>query len=348
MKAVTFPGDRRVIIQERKIPEPKAGEVLVRMQASGICGSDMHKYRATPEGVSHGDGFSSRPFSNIVIGHEPAGIVEKIGEGVQNVQAGDRVWVYHIAGCGLCPECLSGNHIQCKKLWLLGSNVDGSWSDFMLTRAVSCMKLPGELSFIDGAIMACTGGTVYHTLDRLNAGANDTLAIYGIGPLGMCGVLFAKVMRARVLAVDLSEERLDAARKLGADEVINAGKQDPVEVIRSLTDEKGATKTIDFSGNASGNAISSLRFGGRAVLVGFGRDYTEGFQLKTRYVITRNLTIMGNLVFPIDTCQRLTNFLLMHNISLENFVTHRFPLEKASEALKLFDTLKTGKIAFVW
>jgi len=218
----------------------------------------------------------------------------------------------------------------------------------MLTRAVSCMKLPGELSFIDGAIMACTGGTVYHTLDRLNAGANDTLAIYGIGPLGMCGVLFAKVMRARVLAVDLSEERLDAARKLGADEVINAGKQDPVEVIRSLTDEKGATKTIDFSGNASGNAISSLRFGGRAVLVGFGRDYTEGFQLKTRYVITRNLTIMGNLVFPIDTCQRLTNFLLMHNISLENFVTHRFPLEKASEALKLFDTLKTGKIAFVW
>jgi propanol-preferring alcohol dehydrogenase len=155
-------------------------------------------------------------------------------------------------------------------------------------------------------------------------------------------------MGARVIAVDLEEQRLDAAKRLGADEVINAGKSNPVEAIKSLTEQKGASVAIDFSGNASANVIHSLGFGGRAGLVGFGRDMTEGFQLKTRYIVTKNLTIMGNIVFPIGTCQKVMDFLLMHNLSLENLVTQRFPLERAQEALELFDTLKTGKIAFVW
>jgi propanol-preferring alcohol dehydrogenase len=342
MKAVIFLGDRRAVVQEKKDPEPKAGEVVVRMKASGICGSDMHKYRSTPEEIR------KQGFSNLVIGHEPAGIVEKIGEGVENVRVGERVWVYHNVGCGYCSECLSGYHQLCKKLWLLGTNCDGSWSDFMLTRAVSCMKLPEQLSFVDGAIMACTGGTVFRAIERLGITAFDTVAIYGMGPLGLCGVLFARSMGARVLAVDLQDERLDFAKKMGASAVINASNSDPVESIRALTGEKGASVSIDFSGNASANAIRSLGFGGRGALIGFGRDMSEGFQLTTHDIIFKNLTIIGNLVFPIDACQRMMDFLLLHEISLEMIVTQKFRLEQAIDALKLFDSLKTGKVTFVW
>lgn len=342
MKAVIFLGDRRAVVQEKKDPEPRAGEVVVRMKASGICGSDMHKYRSTPEEIRKGG------FSNLVIGHEPAGIVERIGEGVENVRVGERVWVYHNAGCGYCPECLSGYHQLCKKLWLLGTNTDGSWADFMLTRAMSCISLPEKLSFIDGAIMACTGGTVYRALERLNLKGYDTFAIFGMGPLGLCGVLLAKALGARVIAVDLEDERLNAAKRLGADDIINGGREDPADSIRSLTEQRGASASIDFSGNASANAIHCLGFGGRAALIGFGHDLTEGFQLRTHDMIFKNLTVMGNLVFPISTCQEMMNFLQLHDISLESIVTQRFPIEKAAEALNLFDTLKTGKIAFVW
>jgi len=342
MKAVVFLGDRKAAVQERKDLEPRVGEVVVEMKASGICGSDMHKYRATAEEVK------KQGFSNLVIGHEPAGIVAKVGEGVENVKIGERVWVYHNAGCGYCTECLSGYHQLCKKLWLLGTNCDGSWSDFMLTRAVSCMKLPEKLSFVDGAIMACTGGTVLHAIERLRVTALDTVAIYGMGPLGLCGVLFAKSMGARVLAIDLEEERLNLAKKMGASAVINARRGDPVEAIRLLTEQKGATASMDFSGNAAENSIRSLRFGGRAVLIGFGRDMIDGFHLKTHDMIFRNLSVLGNLVFPIDACQRMMNFLALHQISLESMVTHKFRLEQATEALKLFDSLKTGKVCFIW
>jgi len=329
-------------VQAKKDPEPRTGEVVVQLKASGICGSDMHKYRSSAEEIR------KQGFSNLVIGHEPAGIVAKAGEGVSNVRVGDRVWVYHNAGCGSCPECLSGYHQLCKKLWLLGTNCDGSWSDFMLTRAGSCMKLPERLSFIDGAIMACTGGTVFRAIERLGVTGFDTVAIYGMGPLGLCGVLFARSMGARVLAVDLEDERLDVAKKMGASAVINARKNDPVESIRSQTGMKGASVSIDFSGSASANAIRSLGFGGRAMLIGFGHDMAAGFPFNTHDMIFKNLTLIGNLVFPIDACQRMVDFLLLHNISLESTVTHRFRLDQAIEALKLFDSLKTGKIAFVW
>lgn len=342
MRAVVFFGDRKAAIEERKDPEPKRGEVVVRMKASGVCGSDMHKYR-TPRKE-----FLEQGYSNLVMGHEPAGIVEKIGEGVENVREGDRVMVHHSAGCGYCPECLSGYHQLCKKQFLLGSNADGSWSDLMLARAVGCMKVPQRLSFSDGAIMSCTGGTVFRAFERLGVSACDTLAIYGVGPLGLCAVMFGKAMGARTVAVDLEDERLDFAKKLGADEVINSKRRDPVEEVKSLTDQKGASIAIDFSGNATANVLHSLQFGGRAGLIGFGHDFWQGFQLKTSDVVLRNLTIVGNLIFPIDTPRKMIDFLQLHNISLEKMVTHKFPLERALEGLELFDTLKTGKIMFVW
>lgn len=343
MKAVVFFGDRKAAIVERKDPEPKRGEVVVRMKASGICGSDMHKYRLPRKE------FLEQGFENLIQGHEPGGIVEEIGEGVENVKEGDRVMVHHGAGCGYCPECLSGYHQLCKKLFLLGTPpTDGSWSDLMLSRAIGCIKLPERLSFADGAIMGCTGGSVFRIFERLNVSAYDTVAIYGVGPLGLCAVLLGKAMGARTLAVDLENERLDFAKKLGADETINAVTTNPVEAIKSLTKQKGASVAIDFSGNATANVLRSLEFGGRAGIIGLGHDTRDGFLLKTGDILFRNLTLVGNLIFPIDTPRKMIDFLLLHNISLDTIVTHKFPLEKALEALELFDTLKTGKILFVW
>ncbi len=348
MKGVTFIGEKQLRINQYPDPEPGPGQAVVQMKAATICGSDLHVYRLSRDQVQ------LRP--QVIAGHEPCGIVESVGECVDNVQPGDRVSVLHAIGCGNCVDCIKGYDYLCKKMdtpdgrpWWTGQtgNMDGSFADKLLVPARGCLPLPDSLSFIDGAIMACAGGTAYEVLKKLHVSSLDTLAIYGLGPVGLSALLLAKGMGATVIGVELIAERLDLGQKLGLDHIINAKTASVVQEIQSLTNNQGADAAIDFSGSNSArlNAINCVRFNGNVAFIGHG---DEKLTFAPSDLIRRDVTIRGSPIFKTDTYFEMADFLVNKKISLEKSVTHTFQLDQAIEAFRLFDSGRTGKIAFVW
>jgi L-iditol 2-dehydrogenase len=338
MRGVVFPGDRRAEVRDFADPRPGPGEVVVQMKASGLCGSDLHLYRQTG---------AQRAGNDTVPGHEPSGVVAALGEGVTTVQVGDRVSVYHYRGCGHCKHCLAGNVMWCPERRGYGGPIHGADADLLLTDARNCMPLPPELSYAHGALMACAAGTAFSSMRKLHVSGENTLVIYGQGPVGLCGLLVAKAMGGRVIGVDPIAERRALSAKLGADHTIDPGDIDAGEAIRDLTHGEGADLAFETSGSAAGQngAVDCLRLGGKAVFVGFGaRDKT----LNPSQFIGRQLTLMGSFVIPIYMYDDLAQFILDHDLPLEEMVTHRFPLEQAPEAFALFDQGTTGKVVLEW
>ncbi len=338
MRGVVFPGDRRAEVRDFADPEPGPGEVVVRMVAAGLCGSDLHLYRQTA---------AQRAGNDTIPGHEPSGIVETLGPGVDTVQVGDRVSVYHYRGCGHCKHCRAGNLMWCAERRGYGGPIHGADADLLLTDARNCMPLPDGLSFACGALMACAAGTAFSSMRKLAVSGEDTLAIFGQGPVGLCGLLVAKALGGRVIGVDPIPERRALALQLGADEALDPASSDVREAIRDLTHGEGADLAFETSGSAAGQngAVDCLRLGGKAVFVGFGaRDKT----LNPSQFIGRQLTLMGSFVIPIYMYDDLAQFILDHDLPLEEMVTHRFPLEQAPEAFALFDQGATGKVVLEW
>ena len=338
MQGVVFLGDRRAEVREFPNPEPGPGEVVVQLKAGGLCGSDLHLYRQTAD---------QRAGNDIVPGHEPCGVVAVLGAGVTNVQVGDRVSVYHYRGCGYCKHCLGGNLMWCDQRRGYGGPIHGSDADFILTDARNCLPLPAELTFAHGAMMACNAGTAFSSMSKLRVSGMDTVAIFGQGPVGLAGTLFARALGGRVIAVDPIAERRALALELGAAEAINPMQVDPIEAIRDLTHGEGADCTFETSGSGAGQngAVECLRLGGRGVFVGIGHNDKT---LSPSQIIGRQLTLMGSFVLPIQMYYEMARFILDHKVPLDALVTHRFPLEKAPEAFTLFDSGKTGEVIFEW
>jgi propanol-preferring alcohol dehydrogenase len=348
MKGVMLTGDRQVSVRDYPDPAPGLGQAVVEMKASTICGSDMHVYRLTREEAG------KRP--QVIAGHEPCGVVRSVGDNVTNVKPGDRVSVLHAIGCGYCEDCVKGYDYRCKNMptidgkpWWTGQtgNKDGGFADYLLVPSRGCLPLPNELSFIDGAIMACAGGTAYEVLKKLGVSSHDTVAVYGLGPVGLCAVLVAKGLGADVIGVDILDERLDVGLKLGADSVIDALKSNVLDELKTRTRGRGSDAAVDFSGSnsARANAIGGVRFGGRVGFIGHGE--TE-LPIRPSDLINRDITIRGSPIFRTDTYFEMADFLVKNKISLERSVTHRFRIDEADEAFRLFDSGRTGKVAFVW
>lgn len=257
---IVFLGNRRVEAREFPDPVPTAGEAVVRVRASGLCGSDFNPFRA-PQATDS------------ISGHEPCGEVEALGSGSAGARVGDRVIVYHYSGCGTCKYCRTGWEQLCssgRKTYGFGSN--GGNADYILVPARTLVPLPDELSFEEGAAIACGTGTAYGAMLRLAVSGRDTLAVFGQGPVGLSATLLAKAMGARVIAVDISPERLDFARELGADHTVNSKDTDPLEAIRDLTHGEGADAAVDCTGNADARAqmVRCVRIFGSACFVGEG------------------------------------------------------------------------------
>ena len=229
MKGVVFLGDRELEFRELPDPKPGPGQVVIAMKGSGLCGSDLRPYRTPKEQ-------KGEPASLKVGGHEPCGVIAEVGEGVANVRVGDRVMMHHYSGCGACRMCRIGYSQMCLHHHdTYGSTQNGGHEDYLLAPADTCVAMPDGLSFEEGAACACGTGTAFHALKRLDITGTETLAIFGQGPVGASGTLFAAAMGVRVIAVDMIPERLALAKKLGADVVIDASEQNPVDAIRELT-----------------------------------------------------------------------------------------------------------------
>jgi threonine dehydrogenase-like Zn-dependent dehydrogenase len=342
MKGVYFAGDRTIEFRDFPDPEPGPRDVIVKMTASGMCGSDLHGYRA-PKSVRQ----QREP--NIG-GHEPCGVVVARGSAVTDAEApiGMRAMVYHYSGCEKCKMCMIGYYQMCPtEAKVYGGMYNGGHAPYMIVKPYMLVPLPDELTDEEGAAISCGTGTAYMAVKRLAVSGRDTFAIYGQGPVGLSATMLAKAMGARVIGVDVGTERLDLARDYGADEVIDASEVDPIEAIKDLTGGWGAEATLDCTGNATAraNVLRSTQNWGRACYVGEGG---EVHLTPSSDIIHRQVTLYGSWTFNPVGMAECARFVIDRKVPLKKLLTHRFKLEEAEEAYKLFDTQTTGKGVFLF
>ncbi len=341
MRGVIFLGDRELEIRDLSDPTPGPGEVVIAMRSSGLCGSDLRPYR-TPKAER------GAPDRLKAGGHEPCGVIAEVGPDVTQVAVGDRVMMHHYTGCRKCGMCRIGYTQMCLVDHdTYGGTQHGGHEDFLLAPADTCVALPDELSYEEGAACACGTGTAFHAIKRLDVSGIDTVAVFGQGPVGLSATMFASAMGARVIAVDVLPERLELARKLGAGVVIDASAEDPVAAIRGLTNGEGADATLDATGipQARINAVDSAKLWGRVCFVGEGNTTT--FDVSAQ-IIHKQLTIYGSWTFSTGGLAEVARFVVERDVPLTDLVTHRYRLEDAVDAYQLFDTGRTGKVVFVW
>jgi threonine dehydrogenase-like Zn-dependent dehydrogenase len=349
VRGVVFLGERRLELRTFPDPAPGPGEVVLAIKASGLCGSDLHPYRAPRGGgaaASLGLGGAGEP---VIAGHEPCGVVAAVGPGVppRLAAVGERVMNHHYKGCQRCLHCRRGWAQLCRSgITVYGMTGHGAHAEYMKVPAETCVPLPEAMSFEEGAAVSCGTGTAYQALKRLEVSGRDTLAVFGQGPVGLSATLLAAAMGARVLAVDPSAERRSLARELGADEVIDPKGTDPVEAIHALTGGAGAACTMDCTGVAEARvaALRSADTWGRVALVGEGGQTT--FDV-SQHMLRRQLTIHASWTFSTTIQEECARYVVERGIPLKKLLTDRWRLEQAAEAYALFDRQSTGKGVFV-
>ena len=256
-------------LEVREIPVPAMGEqdVLVRVHAAGICHSDAH-YRS---------GLSPVRSLPITLGHEIAGVVEQKGRRVTTLDVGVRVCLHYNLTCGTCYHCNSGNEQFCPHCLMLGHHVDGGYAEYIAVPERNAVPLPDEIPFEQGATLMCASATSYHALHKSRLRAGETVAVFGVGGLGISAVQLARTFGAlEVFAVDLNEEKLQIASLYGAIPV-NAGALDPVSEIRRLTKDKGVDVALELIGlpHTMRQALQSLSPLGRIVIAGLSNKPLE-------------------------------------------------------------------------
>jgi threonine dehydrogenase-like Zn-dependent dehydrogenase len=340
MSAVRLPGNSTVEHVTVDLPEPGHGQVLLRMRASSICGSDIRAiYR---EHLGHG----AEAYQGVVAGHEPCGDVVATGPGVRRLREGDRVVVYHIAGCGLCEECLRGYPIGCTSPARAahGWQRDGGHAEFMVADEVSCLDLPDDLTHVDGALVSCGFGTAYEGLLRARLSGRDRLLVTGLGPVGLATAMLGRHLGATtVIGTDVSPERAALATELGLVDVAVTDADAVDGAVAEATGGQGCEVTVDCSGSAGGRvaALRNTRTWGRCVFVGEGG--TVEFAVSD-LMIHKQVSLHGSWVSSLGHMAELLGQLSRWREHPERIVTHRFPLTAAAEAYAVADAGASGKV----
>ena len=343
MRGVFLPGARRVVLDDVPVPAPGHGQVLVRMRASAICGSDIRAIYREHLGTG------PEAYRGVIAGHEPCGEIVETGPGCRRFAAGDRVLVYHISGCGLCAECRRGYMISCESPLraAYGWQRDGGHADYLLADEATCIALPDELSFVDGACVACGFGTAYEAVCRAGVSGRDAVLVTGLGPVGMAVGLLARALGAwLVVGLEVAAERVGLARDAGAVDHAFAADDDAPERVRELTGGEGCDVSFDCSGSPAARvtALRATRRWGRSVMVG------EGNRLEidvSEMLIHRQLTVHGSWVTSVGRMEELTSLLVRWGLRPERVVTDRFALDDADAAYRLADGGTAGKVAVV-
>jgi 2-desacetyl-2-hydroxyethyl bacteriochlorophyllide A dehydrogenase len=342
MKGVVLPGSRRLEIREYPVPEPGPGEVLIRMKASSLCGSDLRAiYRPELQGAG------PEAYRGVIAGHEPCGQIAKVGQGTRRFREGDRVIVYHIAGCGQCHDCRRGWMISCEspERAAYGWQRDGGHAEFMRADERTLVALPDELTYLDGAMVACGLGTAYAACLRAEVSGRDAVLITGWGPVGLGTALLCRAMGAQVAGVEAVPERRMLAARLGFDAIVSP-EEDAYASLRGISERRGFEVAIDCSGNAEARrlCLEMARPWGRVVYVGEGGTVT--FE-PSPLLIHKQLALHGSWVCSIGQMEELVERLVRWQLHPDAMVTHRFSLDKAREAYATFDQGNTGKVAII-
>ena len=339
MKAVFLPGNKRVEIRAVEVPTPGPGEVLVAVKASCICRSDLSLYYGNA--VIGGEAAGT-----CVTGHEPAGEVAAIGAGVNRTKVGDRVAVYLGIGCGVCEFCRQGNYFLCARWTCIGFTANGGNAEYIVVPERNCLKIPDWMSYVAAAISTDAFGTLFSACKKLGISGASVLGIWGLGPMGTAGVLAAKALGAKVVVFDPLAERREFALGLGADRALDPTAADVLDDLAAFTDGVGLTAAVDCSGNSGAHnmALDAVRPMGKVAFIGESRESTIR---PSDQLIRKQITLMGSWYFNAFEYDEILRVLKSARIDLERLATHRFSLDQAETAFRLFDERKTEKAVFV-
>ena len=342
MKSARIPGPNEPLeVIDLETPQPQDNQVVVKVKAVGVCHSDLHLWEG---GYDLGDGQFMKVTDRgvkypVTPGHEIVGTVEEMGSNVKDYSKGDEVLVYPWIGCGECPACKVGNENLCDSPKSLGVFQDGGYSDFAL---VPHYKYLAKLSGVDpesATSLACSALTAYNAIKKANANSPEFLVIIGAGGLGLMGVQIAHaITSAKIICVDLDDKKLETAKEMGADFVINSKDTETSQKIISICNEKGADSVVDFV-NAPPTAklgISVLRKRGNLVLVGL---FGGSLELSLVTIPLKSITIQGAYTGNYNDMVELLD--LTRKGTINPKITKRYPLSEANTAL---EDLKARKI----
>lgn len=329
MKALKLfePGDLRV--EETSIPELSPGNVLVKVKAVGICGSDIPR-------VNHFGAY--RP--NLTIGHEFSGEIAAVNE-AGSWKVGNRVVVSPLLPCNDCPWCKSGHYSLCEKYGYFGSRRDGAMAEYVDVPITNLLLMPDNVPFEAGAMVDPAANAI-HAIWNIGINPGETVVVFGAGPIGLFAIQFAKILGAdKVIAVDLKDEKLEVAKKVGSDEVINALNEDPTAKINSLTAGLGADVVIETAGSriAQNQAVCSAAKLGRCVFVGISHDKLDLSSDAVNRLLRHELTVKGSWnsfsnPFPGREWTYSLELMAEGKLQTEPIISHRFRLEDGPEVFK--------------
>lgn len=306
-------------LEERELPvrEPGRGEIRVRIEAAGICHSDAH-YRAGTASVVH---------LPITPGHEIAGRVDKLGDGVDGLAVGDRVALHYLVTCGRCDHCARGEEQFCRHGEMLGKHRDGGYAEAIVAPARNAIPIPDGISAPAAAIMMCSSATAFHALRQARMAAGDRVAIFGAGGLGMSAIQLARACGATaVFAVDIDPGKLAAAVRRGA-QAIDATAGDPVTQIRAATHGEGVNVALEFAGLplTQQQAVAALAVHGRVALAGISRAPFAVDSFAT--VINREAEIIGVSDHRRDELVTLMEFARCGMLDVDDVIVDTLPLD---------------------
>jgi propanol-preferring alcohol dehydrogenase len=326
--AVVRSFDAPLVVQEVVKPIAGPGQVVVRLEASGLCHTDIH--------AAHGD-WPVKPSPPFTPGHEGVGTVESVGRGVTAVGVGERVampWLGY--ACGACEYCTSGWETLCLEQKNMGYSIDGGFAEYAKAYADYVVRVPAGVDPLDAAPLTCAGVTTYKAVKVAGTRSSDLVAIFGVGGLGHLAIQYAAIAGGTVVAVDLFDEKLELARSLGATHVVNAAKQDPIAAIQALG---GADQAIALAVSPASfaQAYGSLRRGGTLVFVALPKE--NGVEIPIFETVLNGITVVGSIV---GTRNDLREVFELHALGRTRVIRETRPLDEVNEAI---EDVEHGRVA---
>jgi len=337
MKAAHLVAKGKIQVRETEVPEPGPGEVLVRVEACGICGTDVEvKEHGMPGQPPFGEHF--------IMGHEYAGVVVRLGETVDEFEVGDRVAVEVHKGCGRCHNCIMGNYTAClnygkrdKGHAAKGMTVDGGFAEYAVNHVNTLYKIPDRISF-DHASLITTAGCAFFAFDVFGGYvAGDTIAVIGPGPVGLALAQAGKALGAeKVVLIGTRQGRLSLGKEMGADYTVNIKEgEDPVSLIQGITGGYGADVVFDAAGVSSSleMCLDLVRPGGNIVMVAF---YKDPITVNMSKAVKRNVQLYTVRGEGRRNVRRALSMVAQNKIDLTPLITHRFPLKDINKAFETY------------
>jgi 2-desacetyl-2-hydroxyethyl bacteriochlorophyllide A dehydrogenase len=330
MLAIYFRGNDKIEILNIPVPKPKDDWVVVKIRSASICGTDRVAL--------------SGPGQATIPGHENAGEVFAVDKPTR-VKVGDRVALNCHVTCGSCEHCLSGDLYFCKDLAALGFEHNGGFAEYILVPEACCTPLPSDISFEIGSLLVDMLGTPFRAVKRARLMPGQHVAVWGAGPIGLGALMSAKRFGVKVASIDLSDSRLSMAKSVGADMTINPKTTDVKKMILDWTDGRGLDVAFECVGNekAAQQGLENLKKRGALAVVGVSKSIT----LNTwEQLICREITVFGSRNYNTSEFSEMVG-LVRTGLPVEKAVTHRFPLDQAEEAFRVFRSGEGGKILLV-